>query len=145
VLKRLTVVLELSTGIVTVALCESVNDAVHEPVSMPGVTLNVAIPGERLAVGGVICATKGLLTGTGDGVGFAVQLIEAVIVPLEPVSVTLTAAGVGDAVTSNVIEFGDTTGVGDGEGDGLAVAVAVAVAVGLGLGLGLADALVGVL
>jgi hypothetical protein len=137
------VVLELSTGIDTVALCESMNDAVHEPVSIPGVTVNVAIPGARLADGGVSCATKGLLVGTGDGIGFAAQVIAAVIVPVDPVSVTLMAAGVGDAVMSNVIAFGETTGVGDGEGVGCGLAVAVAVAVGPGLGL--ADAFDGVL
>lgn len=130
VLKTVRDELPLSTGIVAVAFRASVNDAVHAPSSLPGVTVNV-VPD-----GGVNCATNGLLVGTGEGTGFAVHEIDAVNGPEKPdsVTVTVTGPGDGDAVTSKTIEFGETTGVGTGVGVGVGTGVGLGDGLGVGVG-----------
>jgi hypothetical protein len=136
VLKTVRDELPLRTGIVAVAFRASVNDAVHAPSSLPGVTVNV-VPD-----GGVNCATNGLLVGTGEGTGFAVHVIDAVNGPAKPSSLTVSVTGVGagDAVTSKTIaEFGETTGVGTGVGVG--VGTGVGLGDGLGVGVGVPEVL----
>lgn len=74
--------LPLSTGIETVAWFASVNDAVHVPVSLPGVIVKSGAAAVPEADDGETCATYGLDVGTGDGAGLAVQLIADVNEPV---------------------------------------------------------------
>src|SRR5580658_3346547 len=89
---------------------------VHEPVSLPGVTVKVtAAPADDgVALAGLTCATKASDVGTGEGVGLVEHEIADVNAAAFPVSETLNVAVLPPG--ANATAFGDASGVGAGVG-----------------------------